>query len=225
MKKEKQEKEIIFVEERGYYLNNGKIDNFNEVVDTIKRSKNRFYKKSNKFWTGFKRFIAKGSIVDIAVALAITAAFNVLVNSIISSFINPLVAIILGNHRLVDLKYVIKPEVVADEALGIAGEAEIAITYGVFLDALLSFIVITLTLYVFIRVFIKLKDALHFNEIKNRMKELDEEAKREEERKRQEQELAEQKALKEKQEREELINNIAEQTALLRDIKKELEMK
>ena len=57
------------------------------------------------------------------------------------------------------------------------------------------------------------------------MKELDEEAKREEERKRQEQELAEQKALKEKQEREELINNIAEQTALLRDIKKELEMK
>ena len=151
-KKEKQKKEIIYVAERGYYINNGKIDNFNEVVDTVKKEKNKFYMKSAKFWTGYKKFIAEGSVVDIAVALAISTAFNVLVNSIISSFINPLIGIIFNTHSLVDLKYVITPAVEANEELGIAAVPEVAFTYGVFLDALLKFVVIALTLYVFVRV-------------------------------------------------------------------------
>ena len=214
-KKEKVKKEVIYVADRGYFINNGRIDNFNEVVDTMKKGKNRFYSKSAKFWTGFKKFIAKGSVVDIAVALAISTAFNLLVNSIITSFLNPLISIIFNTHSLVDLKYVVTPAVEANEELGIAAVPEVAFTYGVFLDALLKFIVIALTLYVFVRVFIKLKDALKLKEFEDRMKMYDEEelkAKAEKEKQEAEQKL---KAEKEKQEREEYLENIRRQTEVL----------
>ena len=214
-KKEKEKKEIIFIPERGYFINNGKIDNFNEVVDNMKKGKNYFYKKSSKFWTGFKRFIAKGSIIDIAVALAISTSFNVLVNSIISSFLNPLIGVIFNTNSLSDLKYVVKPAVEANEELGIIASPEVAFTYGIFLDALLKFLVISLTLYIFVRVFIKLKDALKIKEFEERMKMLDEEEQKAlaEKLKKEEEEKA--KALKAEEERQEYLNNVRRQTEVL----------
>lgn len=213
--KEKKEKEVIYVAERGYYINNGRIDNFNEVVDTVKKEKNKFYMKSAKFWTGFKKFIAKGSVVDIAVALAISTAFNVLINSIISSFINPLIGIIFNTSSLVDMKYVVTPAVEANEELGIAAVPEVAITYGVFLDALLKFLVIALTLYIFVKVFIKLKEALKIKELEERIKMLDEEevkAHEEALKKEEEEKIAQEKA---QAEREEYLDNIRRQTEVL----------
>lgn len=217
-KKEKPKKEIIYVEDRGYYIGNGKIDNWNEVVDNVKSSKNRFYRKSAKFWTGFKKFIAKGSVVDIAVALAISAAFNVLVNSIITAFINPLIGVLFNTHSLEDLKYVITPAVEANVELGIEASPEVAILYGLFLDALIKFLVISLTLYIFIRVFIKLKEALHFNELEERIKLMDEEEVKKRQEAKEEEEKAKAEAERKELERQELLNNIATQTAILSNI-------
>ncbi len=46
--------------------------------------------------SGFKKFLLKGNIVDLAVAVAIGAAFNALVGAFGNSFIKPLLGLVLG---------------------------------------------------------------------------------------------------------------------------------
>jgi large conductance mechanosensitive channel len=222
-KKSKKKKEVVYVEERGYYENNGKIDNINEVFDSVKKVKH----KTSTFWADFKKFIAKGNIIDLAVALAITTAFNGLINSIVSSFIMPISGYLLGTHDLSSLKWVLREAVEADEALGTKAIAEVAVTYGQFLQALLNFFVIALTLYFFVKTFLKLQNTLHKKEIA----EAEEKAKIEEEKKKQEEEKEEARRAKiaeqKEAERKELLENVNRQTevlekieALLRDGKK-----
>lgn len=218
MKKEKtkkKEKDVVYVEERGYYVNNGKIDNFNEVVDKTKEFNSRLRHKSNKFFSDFKKFVAKGSIVDLAVALAITTAFNALVNSIVSSFINPLVGTIMGTVGIKDLKYVIRPAVEANEELGIAATNEVAITYGVFLDALINFLIIALSLYLFVKLFLRLQDAIHYHDHELEKANLEKAKLEAEEKERQKQEAIAKKEM----EREDMIANIQKETDLLIEIR------
>ena len=49
-KKQKKTREVVFNEERGYYENNGKIDNINQVIDGVKK----VHHKSSTFWADFK---------------------------------------------------------------------------------------------------------------------------------------------------------------------------
>lgn len=55
--------------------------------------------------SGFKEFILRGSVLDLAVGIVIGAAFSQVVNSIVDNFISPLVGLIFGepnfNHALV----------------------------------------------------------------------------------------------------------------------------
>ena len=214
-KKKIEKKAVVYVEERGYYKNNGKIDNINEVIDKTKEFNHYLRHRSNKFFSDFKKFIAKGSIIDLAVALAITTAFNALVNSIVSSFINPLVGTIMGTVGIKDLKYVITPAVEANEELGIAAVKEVAITYGVFLDALINFLIIAFSLYLFVKLFLRLQDAIHYHEHQEEKLRLEKEK---EENERLEKEKQAELERKEK-EREELLHNIQTETDLLIEIR------
>jgi large conductance mechanosensitive channel len=213
-KKQKKTREVVFNEERGYYENNGKIDNINEVIDGVKKVKH----KSSTFWADFKKFIAKGNIIDLAIALAITTAFNAVISSIVSSFIMPLAGFIIGNHDLSDMKWVLREAVEADETLGTKALNEIAITYGQFLQALLNFMVIALTLYFFVKVFMRLQNTLHKKELEEAeaKAKLEEEKKAEEER--QEEERREKIAQKKEEERKELLENVGRQTEVLERI-------
>ena len=49
---------------------------------------------------GFKKFIMRGSVVDLAVAVVIGTAFTALVNSLVTGLINPLIAAIAGKGDL-----------------------------------------------------------------------------------------------------------------------------
>lgn len=49
---------------------------------------------------GFKDFISKGNVVDLAVALVIGTAFTAIVNALVQGFVNPLVAAIFGQPDL-----------------------------------------------------------------------------------------------------------------------------
>ena len=213
-KKQKKTREVVFNEERGYYENNGKIDNINEVIDGVKKVKH----KSSTFWADFKKFIAKGNIIDLAIALAITTAFNAVISSIVSSFSMPLAGFIIGNHDLSDMKWVLREAVEADETLGTKALNEIAITYGQFLQALLNFMVIALTLYFFVKVFMRLQNTLHKKELEEAeaKAKLEEEKKAEEERK--EEERREKIAQKKEEERKELLENVGRQTEVLERI-------
>ena len=81
---------------------------------------------------GFRDFILRGNVVDLAVAVVIGAAFTAIVNALVADIINPLIAAIVH-----------KPDFSA-LLLNVNGGI---IKYGDFLNALISFLIIAATIY------------------------------------------------------------------------------
>lgn len=81
---------------------------------------------------GFRDFVFRGNVLDLAVAVIIGTAFTAIVNSVVKDIINPLIAALVG-----------KPDFSA-LVLHINGGA---ITYGNFLNALMSFALMAAVVY------------------------------------------------------------------------------
>lgn len=87
---------------------------------------------------GFKKFIARGNMVDMAVGVVMGAAVTSIVNALVNSIINPLVAAIFG-----------KPDLSKTWNWTItnwAGENSV-ISFGSVLNALLNFLIIAAAVY------------------------------------------------------------------------------
>lgn len=117
-----------------------------------------------KFFADFKAFISQGNIIDMAVGVVIGTAFKAIVSSLVADIINPLISLLTGDVALSELKYVLKPEIaeVVDEAgtVLVEGKAEVAITYGVFLQAIIDFLLIALSIFIVIRIMMTTKKKL-----------------------------------------------------------------
>lgn len=108
-----------------------------------------------KFFADFKAFISQGNIIDMAVGVVIGTAFKAIVSSLVADIINPLISLLTGDVALSDLKYVLVDAVKElDVATGelVEKQAEVAITYGVFLQAILDFLLIALSIFIVIKV-------------------------------------------------------------------------
>ena len=81
---------------------------------------------------GFRDFILRGNVVDLAVAVVIGVAFTAIVNALVADIINPLISAVV---RKPDFSFLI---------LHLHGGV---IKYGDFLNALISFLIIAATVY------------------------------------------------------------------------------
>ena len=104
-----------------------------------------------KFWQEFKAFISKGNIVDLAIAVIIGAAFNKIVSSLVNDIIMPLISLAVGGAAVSDWKWVIKPA--EYDANGTLLVAESALRYGTFIQAIIDFMIISLTLFLMFKIF------------------------------------------------------------------------
>lgn len=196
--------------------------------------------QKKKFWDDFKKFVSRGNVVDLAVALVVGAAFNKIVSQLVDSFINPLISILIGGFNLEDWKYVIKEEVITD---GVVTEAEVAFTYGMFLQTVIDFLIIALTVFIIVRLYTRLKSHLEeegkriyeeFNpeEVEKKRKEEEERKKKEEaekqrlesEKKAEEERRLELERLQREKE-EAQLKFFQEQSALLTEIRDSLNKK
>lgn len=125
-------------------------------------------KKKSGFFTDFKTFITKGNILDMAVGMIIGTAFNQIVKSLVDHILMPVIGNLCNTQDLVDLKYVLTPEVL-DEA-GNVVTTEVAISYGLFLSYVINFFIVALTLFVIIR------SAMRFQKKMEALREEEEEA-------------------------------------------------
>ncbi len=82
---------------------------------------------------GFKKFLLRGNVVDLAVAVVIGAAFGRIVTSFVSAFITPLVGLVTG--------------ATGDVAAKSFRAAGVRFPYGQFVDAVLSFVIIAAIVY------------------------------------------------------------------------------
>ena len=90
----------------------------------------------------FKDFAVKGNMIDMAVGIIIGTAFNNVVNTLVNQVVMPPLSMITGNSNLIEKKIILK------EAVG--ESQEIAIGYGQFLEVLIDFVIIALTVFIII---------------------------------------------------------------------------
>lgn len=87
-------------------------------------------------FNGFKKFIARGSVIDMAVGVVMGGAVTAVVNSIVKNIINPLIAIICG-----------KPDLDGVLTITINGAT---ISFGAVIESVLNFLIIAVAVYFFI---------------------------------------------------------------------------
>ena len=91
----------------------------------------------------FKEFALKGNVVDLAVGVIIGGAFGKIVTSLVNDVLMPILGMLLGGINFSDLKYVITP------AVGDVPEA--AILYGAFMQSIVDFLIISFSIFIFIK--------------------------------------------------------------------------
>ncbi|MDY5433236.1 large-conductance mechanosensitive channel protein MscL [Bacteroides pyogenes] len=104
------------------------------------------------FLQDFKAFAMKGNVVDMAVGVIIGGAFGKIVSSVVADIIMPPIGLLLGGVNFTDLKWVMKPAEVVD---GKEVEA-VTMNYGQFLQNMIDFIIIAFSIFVIIRLVMKL---------------------------------------------------------------------
>ena len=99
----------------------------------------------------FKEFIAKGNVLDLAVAVVIGAAFGKIVTALVDGIVMPLVSLFTGGVSVDDWKYVITPAQV--DAAGKEIAAEAAIRYGTFLQSVIDFLIVAFVIFLVVKAY------------------------------------------------------------------------
>lgn len=97
----------------------------------------------------FKEFAVKGNVIDLAVAVVIGAAFGKIVSSLVNDIIMPLVGLLTGGINFSDKKIVLSAAQV--NAAGKILRPENALTYGVFIQAIIDFLIIAFCIFLVIK--------------------------------------------------------------------------
>jgi len=84
---------------------------------------------------GFKQFILRGNVVDLAVGVVVGAAFTGVVTSLVQNVITPLISAIIKSPDFSNLSFTINDS---------------KFMYGSFLNSLLSFLIVAFVIYFFV---------------------------------------------------------------------------
>ena len=109
--------------------------------------------------TEFKEFIAKGNVMELAVAVIIAGAFAVIVASMTSDLIMPIVGMIFGDVDFSDKYIVLSGEVEAGMSLEAAREAGAnVLAWGAFVTSIINFLILAFIIFLLVRYTNKIKD-------------------------------------------------------------------
>ncbi len=108
----------------------------------------------------FKEFAMRGNVVDMAVGIIIGAAFGTIVKSLVSDVIMPPIGLLLGNVDFEKLFAVLKQGATAGPYAALVdaqAAGAVTINYGVFINTIISFIIVAFAVFLLIRNINKLK--------------------------------------------------------------------
>ena len=106
----------------------------------------------------FREFIARGNVVDLAVAVVIGAAFGKIVTTLVEGVVMPPIGLVLGKVDFASLFYVLDdskgvPASLADaKAKGIP-----VVAYGQFLNDIINFLIIAFVIFLVVKAYNRLK--------------------------------------------------------------------
>jgi large conductance mechanosensitive channel len=105
-------------------------------------------------WKEFKEFALGGNVVDMAVGIIIGAAFGTIVKSLVEDVIMPPIGLLLGGVDFADLFVLLKEGALGAPYVSLAdaqAAGAVTINYGIFLNAVISFLVVALVVFLLIR--------------------------------------------------------------------------
>lgn len=105
-----------------------------------------------KFFGEFKKFIARGNVIDMAVGIIIGSAFTKIVTSLVQDIITPVIGLITGKVNVADLKWEI---IKATET-----ETGLTLAYGSFIQAVIDFLIIAFVVFIMVNAINKFHERL-----------------------------------------------------------------
>jgi len=110
----------------------------------------------------FRDFIVRGNAIDLAVGIVIGAAFGGVVNSLVADIIMPPIGLLLSGVDFSTLRLVLKqgvPESMLPDGTKISKVADVAISYGKFINALIALVIQGFAIFMVVKVINRLKSA------------------------------------------------------------------
>jgi large conductance mechanosensitive channel len=111
----------------------------------------------------FRDFIMRGNVLDMAVGIIIGAAFGTIVTSIVKDIIMPPVGLVLGNVDFANLFAVLKAGTTPGPYASLAdaqAAGAVTINYGLFINTMVSFLIVAVVLFFLIRAFVHARSRL-----------------------------------------------------------------
>ncbi len=107
-------------------------------------------------WAEFKKFIMRGSVLDLAIGVIIGGAFGAIVQSLVKDIIMPPIGLLLGKVDFANLFINISGTKYA--SLAAAQEAGAAtINYGLFINTVINFLILAFVIFLIVKQVNKLK--------------------------------------------------------------------
>lgn len=120
-------------------------------------------------WQEFTKFIARGNVIDLAVGIIMGAAFTTIVTSLVNDIIMPPIGVALGGVDFSNLFITLRggpyPSLAAAQQAGAA-----TINYGVFINAVIRFLIVALAVFILVKQVNKLQQMLIREEKKEQAK-------------------------------------------------------
>lgn len=111
----------------------------------------------------FKDFIARGNVMDMAVGIIMGAAFTAIVNSMVGDLIMPVIGVLTSGVDFADKFIALDGQTYA--SLKAAKEAGASVmSYGVFINAVINFLIISFVVFMLVKGVNKLKKAAEAEE-------------------------------------------------------------
>ena len=99
----------------------------------------------------FKKFAMRGNVMDLAVGVIIGASFTGIVNSLVNDVIMPPVGLALGGVDFSNFFFVIKGDRTVDTLAAAKAAKDVTINYGLFVNAVINFLIVAFVLFLLIR--------------------------------------------------------------------------
>jgi large conductance mechanosensitive channel len=100
----------------------------------------------------FKKFVMRGNVVDLAIAVVIGVAFGAIVSSLVADIVMPIIGAITGGLDFSNYYVSLSGKIPAGAAYADAKKIGAVLGYGQFLTVLVNFIIVAAILFVIIQV-------------------------------------------------------------------------
>jgi len=99
----------------------------------------------------FKKFVMRGSVVDLAIGVIVGASFTGIVNSLVKDILMPPIGLLLGGIDFSDFFLTLKGDHAITSLKQAQAAGAVTLNYGLFVNAIINFAIVAFVLFLVIR--------------------------------------------------------------------------